>query len=301
MIGPTLPPHLQKSQQGDETNREDELVADSPRPTMSGPQLPPHLQNTRETERKRKREEDEDSERTAGPSLRRHIGPTMGPSLPPPVETSADSDSDSDVGPSISAMMTPAESAEYERKQAIQRLSRTSPPHNSSTSSKSEPKPQRDSWMLAPPTRQDWLTTLDASKLKARTFNQSKSGNAQGNPDHTLWTETPMERAQRLEDEAQGRRSKKAVEEEEVEDEAEKAERMERDRRIKEYNERTRGPSLMDRHSATKKNEDDDPSKRGFDWQKDMAGGGNLGFKERNKMMERAKNLDSKYSGGHYL
>jgi hypothetical protein len=77
---------------------------------------------------------------------------------------------------------------------------------------------------------------------------------------------------------------------------------LERERRIKEYNAQTRGPSLMEKYAALKKDEGDmdDPSKRAFDYQKDIAGGV-MGFKERNAMIGRAKDLDSKYSRGNYL
>jgi len=193
--------------------------------------------------------------------------------------------------------MTPAESEEYDRDQAIQRLSRPSAPPK-----KEEPKLQRDAWMLAPPTSADWMGGSSAAKLKARTFQQSKSGLVtQGKPaDNSIWTETPLERAQRLEDEALGRKSRKVVVQEGASEET-KAEASERERRIKEYNAQTRGPSLMEKYAKTRKVEEEDVSKRGFDWQKDMAGGGTLGFKERNAMINKAKDLDSKYSGGNYL
>ena len=122
--------------------------------------------------------------------------------------------------------------------------------------------------------------------------------------DHTIWTETPLERAQRLEDEALGRKSNKVGGEGGKGDgEEDEEEKRERDRRIKEYNAQTRGPSLMEKYGKTKKVEEgeEDASKRGFDWQKDMAGGGTLGFKERSAMINKAKDLDSKYSGGNYL
>jgi len=152
------------------------------------------------------------------------------------------------------------------------------------------------------------MTGSSTAKLKARTFQQSKSGtNLQGKGvDHTIWTETPLERAQRLEDEALGRkRTKKSRVEEEEQSEEKLAEARDRERRIKEYNAQTRGPSLMEKYSQTKKaavvEDEEDPNKRGFDWKKDMAGGGTLGFKERTAMINKAKNLDSKYSGGNYL
>lgn len=114
-----------------------------------------------------------------------------------------------------------------------------------------------------------------------------------------MWTETPLERAQRLEDEALGRKPAKAAKKEK--DEGMEREDAERDRRIKEYSAQTRGPSLMDRHSGTRKPEEDDPSKRPFDYQKDVAGGQTLRFNERETMVNRAKNLDNKFAGGKYL
>lgn len=85
------------------------------------------------------------------------------------------------------------------------------------------------------------------------------------------------------------------------EEERRREQEEERDRRIKELVKQTRGPSLMEKHVSLKKDSDeDDPSKRGFDYQKDIAGG-TVGFKERSAMMSRAKDLESKYSGGKYL
>jgi hypothetical protein len=106
-----------------------------------------------------------------------------------------------------------------------------------------------------------------------------------------VWTETPLERAQRLEDEALGRKCKKVGGEGKVDVEEDEEEKRERDRRIKEYNAHTRGPSLMEKYGKTKKVEEgeEDASKRGFDWQKDMAGGGTLGFKERSDFSRSRK------------
>ena len=293
MIGPSIPPHLQKKSEKPISDQAEKTV-DNPatNPAVTGPQLPPNLLAAREATRKRKRQESNESSNEPSPPPKRATEPTQ-----PLPTTHTDSDSDSDVGPSVALMMTSLESEEYNRKQAMERISSQTLPSKSST----EPKLQRDSWMLAPPTRADWLGSLDASKLKSRTFNQSKSGtNLQAKQvDHTIWTETPLERAQRLEDEALGRKSAKQPVVEN--DKGKKVEDMERDRRIKEFNAQTRGPSLMEKYSAKRKVEDDDPSKRNFDYQKDIAGGRTLGFKERNAMINRAKDLDSKYSGGNYL
>jgi len=324
MIGPTLPPHLRKANTDESTtstdttdNAERQGIPGAAKPSVTGPQLPPHLLAAREAKRKRKREEEDQAEKdkefkaendsktqrsVSPPSPKRLVGPSM-PSLPPRVEQgNFDSDSeDDDIGPSLSSMMTPAESQEYARQQAIAQLSRpTAEDHPKNT--KEESKLQRDSWMLAPPTRADWLGTLDASKLKARAFNQSRSGTLlqSGEADHTLWTETPLERAQRLEDEALGKKPAKKPAKN-VGDEPGDKEQLQRDRRIKEYSAQTRGPSLMERHQGLTKAEEEDPSKRPFDYQRDIAGGQTLGFKERQDMINRAKNLDSKFSGGKYL
>lgn len=294
MIGPTLPPHLRKKTEEKMDIAEDNASEDptSPLPkSVTGPQLPPHLLAAREAKRKRKREEESDKEpaQVLSPPSPKRVSKLSSP---------VDSDSDTEVGPSLAAMMTPAQSSEHTRKTAIERLSRVPEP---TTNIPTEPTLKRDSWMLAPPTRADWLGSLDASKLKNRTFNQSKSGtNTQSKPvDHSIWTETPLERAQRLEDEALGRRAK--ITPAQVEEENKQIESAERDRRIKEYNAQTRGQSLMEKYTSGKNVEDDDPSKRAFDYQKDIAGGRTLGFKERDALIGRAKNLDSKYSGGNYL
>jgi len=307
MIGPSLPSHLRKQIDDDVENHSEDTpsskpAAPAPKPSSAGPQLPPHLLAAREAKRKRKLEETETPESQPSPPQKRKPSPVAGPSMPGPTMPSTldDSDSDTEVGPSVAVMMTPGESAEYTRKQAIQRLSRTSP-QTPSSQTKEAGKPQRDSWMLAPPTRSDWLNTLDASKLKARTFNQSKSGLVQsGQADHTEWTETPSERAQRIEDQVLGRTRKPAVD---PEDERRREEEEGRDRKIKEMVKKSRGPSLMEKHVAGRKDgvgEVDDPSKRAFDYQKDIAGG-TLGIKERSAMISRAKDLESKYSGGKYL
>src|SRR5271170_202915 len=316
MIGPSLPPHLQKKpQKSSSDDSEDRTKSTTPSPppqkAVTGPQLPPHLLATQESTLKRKRDDSPSSSTDETSPVYGPAPPTKHssftkhslskrPSPPPPP---ADSDSDSDIGPSLSSMMTPAESEEYDRQQAIKRLSHPSPPPTTA-----QPKLQRDAWMLAPPSSSDWMHGSSAAKLKARTFQQSKSGTVgQGKAvDHTVWTETPLERAQRLEDEALGRKPRKVGGGDSGgggEEEEEEEEKRERDRRIKEYNAQTRGPSLMEKYAKTKKVEEgeEDVSKRGFDWQKDMAGGGTLGFKERSAMINKAKDLDSKYSGGNYL
>lgn len=324
MIGPSLPEHLRKKNTdetttptNDKPNEQGKDTSAPSKPSVTGPQLPPHLLAAREAKRKRKREEEEQKQKDEGikeanhsphqpataPPTQQYVGPSLPSKAPPPRHQTSghDSDSDdSDIGPSLSAMMTPAEAEEYAQKQAIAALTRQTT-QDETNKSKGEPKLQRDSWMLAPPSRADWLGTLDASKLKARTFNQSRSGtlNQSGEADHTVWTETPLERAQRLEDEALGRKPAKAAKT--GKEKRDHGEDEERDRRIKEYTQKTRGPALMERHKAAGTADEDDPSKRAFDYQKDIAGGTTLGFKQRESMINRAKTLDSKFARGKNL
>lgn len=66
--------------------------------------------------------------------------------------------------------------------------------------------------------------------------------------------------------------------------------------------EKTRGPSLMDRHHKSKGIEaEDDPSKRAFDREKDMSSGMRVGHTQRKEMLNKASGFSSKFSGGSYL
>jgi len=47
--------------------------------------------------------------------------------------------------------------------------------------------------------------------------------------------------------------------------------------------------------------EDDDPSKRGFDREKDMALGGRLGNGQKKEMLAKAADFGSRFQKGRYL
>lgn len=65
---------------------------------------------------------------------------------------------------------------------------------------------------------------------------------------------------------------------------------------------KTRGPSLMEQHRATKGPEaEDDPSKRAFDREKDMASGAQFSSTQKREMLQKAGNFSGKFSGGTYL
>ena len=70
--------------------------------------------------------------------------------------------------------------------------------------------------------------------------------------------------------------------------------------------EKTRGPSLYASHQAQtrkggKKEEEDDPSARPFNREKDIASGAQVGYIQRREMVGRAADFGSKFSGGNYL
>jgi hypothetical protein len=63
--------------------------------------------------------------------------------------------------------------------------------------------------MLAPPSSSEALASLDPTKIKSRQFSRA-TGREAVSKDATLWTETPAERQQRLEDELSGKRKRVA-------------------------------------------------------------------------------------------
>lgn len=75
----------------------------------------------------------------------------------------------------------------------------------------------------------------------------------------------------------------------------------ETERRIKEHNEK-RGGSLLKAHKqAGRGKEEDDPSKREFDREKDMGLGTKIGEAKKREMVKRAGDFTSRFEKGKYL
>ena len=186
-----------------------------------------------------------------------------------------------------------------------------------------EDRPQREDWMLQPPKQEDWSTRVDPTKLRNRKFNTgkgSKAPNQQSSVDSRLWTETPEQKRQRLEDEVMGI-TQRATDDQTAS--KKKKKNPDRDeatvRKIKEYTvrlvvfaylsyeadshqEKNRGQSLAnERKKTTPHEEEDDPSKRAFDKEKDIRGGTKIGHAKRQEMMTRAADFGSRFSGGGFL
>ena len=63
-----------------------------------------------------------------------------------------------------------------------------------------------------------------------------------------------------------------------------------------------RNKSLYEEHKGSKARiEEDDPSKRAFDREKDIAGGRKINHQQKKEMLSRAADFGSRFSSGKYL
>ncbi|KFZ01846.1 hypothetical protein V501_09762, partial [Pseudogymnoascus sp. VKM F-4519 (FW-2642)] len=140
---------------------------------------------------------------------------------------------------------------------------------SAATAATASSAPKRADWMLVPPGADDWTARVDPTKLKTRKFASGKGAKAPGEKSgiSAIWTETPEEKRQRLEDEVLGRKEvatnsgkneTRGARGAGGEDEAEQAAIA---KRIREYNERMRGKSMVEEHTGRQagKEEEDDP------------------------------------------
>jgi len=68
------------------------------------------------------------------------------------------------------------------------------------------------------------------------------------------------------------------------------------------YQDKQRGPSLYASHSSSNKAvEEDDPSARAFDREKDIAGGTAISATKRREMVKKAADFSSRFSEARYL
>ncbi|KAK5663774.1 hypothetical protein OQA88_4205 [Cercophora sp. LCS_1] len=291
-IGPCLPP----------------TVPSNPERRQIGPSLPPPRTNTDEIPLS-----DSDSDSDTGPAppptAKRILGPAPPPadlSTRPPTDPNPDpdSDSDSDWGPSLPSATGP-------RSHGPSIPSAAAPPP--------EPiAPKRDDWMIAPPTSSGYRAP-DPTKLKNRKFASGRSASDKpAGGVSSIWTETPEEKARRLANAVLGREDPStaaASTGSSAGGSTVSASKRADEAKIRAFIEKNKGPSLVEEHQAMKQSgkgkrdgtgkeeeeEEDDPSKRAFDWEKDMKVGGQISNSQRRQLLNKAANFGGRFQKGSFL
>lgn len=262
--------------------------------------------------------------RTGGPSApRRVLGPAPPPaplserpprSPSPPRNSESDSDSDDDYGPAL-----PSTNPSSTSTTAHPSRRAPSPPPTA---------PKRDDWMLAPPTAPSSRTAPDPTKLKSRKFASSSKAPSSGSGISSIWTETPEEKARRLANAVLGREDPSTAPASVTAGGPGKGGMVSFKRtaadeeKIRAYAEQSRGRSLVEEFAEAKKegkrekeggggrkkdgkggedDDDDDPSKRAFDWEKDMKVGGQISNSQRQQLLNRAANFGGRFQKGSFL
>ncbi|KAK3669831.1 hypothetical protein LTR78_010289 [Recurvomyces mirabilis] len=295
-----------------------------------GPDLPPHLL----AKRKRKQEATtEDKPATAsgarpssdnnnqdgGEKRRKVIGPAMPPAplneipdAPPPTTFNdvdgEEEDDDDEFGPALPSPNATTTTSSHRKDPTKSDDTTSSNPQEFSK------QPQRDAWMTMPPTQDDLAARMDPSKPRARGFNTGKGAkgpnSAMGTEDgSSAWNETPEQKRKRLRDEMMGvvatSTSSGSGSGSQAIPAAERSKRAtDLDEEAREHIAKSRGPSLMSRHEATKGPSaelEDDPSKRSFDREKDMGAGMRIDGTKRKQLLNQASGFSSKFAGGNYL
>lgn len=268
----------------------------------------PQLPATVEKRKRFAEDESDSSDDDFGPALpddnndesRTKKARVIGPSLPPSHDTQAnekdtreetkdeDSSDDDDYGPSLPPLPGSKTESAVEPKSEAQ-LPSTKP-------SAVPPKVQRDEWMTMAPNSGDWSQRIDPTKMKNRKFNTGRSNNV-SSTGSDVWNETPEQKQERLRREVLGIKNEKSRQDSSspvISKDEETA------RRMKEYNSQ-RGPSLYEAHQKGKKIEEDDPSARAFDREKDIAGGLQINATKRREMMKKSSDFNSRFSSAKYL
>ncbi|KEF63804.1 uncharacterized protein A1O9_01782 [Exophiala aquamarina CBS 119918] len=277
-VGPQLPPELQKRKHSID---DDGNLSDSSSSASNSPQSAPPPR-----------------ELGSAPSPKRSR--ILGPTLPPaPLEerpsspalgdlSESESSDDDGFGPSLPTA-----------KDAMNKASNGP----SLRSSSNQPAPvalKRDEWMTLAPEGGDWSQRVDPTKLKNRKFNTGRG--AKGPPQASgaggdSWHETPEEKLARLQREAMGVGDRpgagKVAQTKDPRDEAVA-------KRMKEFNDKARGPALYASHQKSNTEEEDDPSARAFDREKDI-GGFKINSTQRRDMVKKAADFSSRFSSAKYL
>ncbi|KAI7525597.1 hypothetical protein KC331_g17432 [Hortaea werneckii] len=285
-----------------------------PTESMSGigPALPPHIL----AKRKRKQEEQAKDEDTTTSGAKRSESPNdrdkrrrvAGPAMPPaPLEDVAaarsksveesESSDDDDFGPALPPTEADQTAQDVDNDD-------TGELHNQ-TSSAAPARPQRDEWMMLPPKQDDLAARMDPSKQRARGFNTGKGakGPNSKDEDNSAWYETPEQKQRRLQEEMMGTAKSASTATPEAAKHKKSAKEEAEEQKRRQQIEKSRGPSLVEQHKKSKgaSAEEDDPSKRAFDREKDMASGSGISGAQKAEMLKKAGGFSSRFAGGSYL
>lgn len=230
----------------------------------------------------------------------------MGPAPPPaplderpshaPYGDEDDSDSsDDDFGP---ALPPAGGSASHDETASTRSAFDTEPQFTEQPK-----KAQRDDWMTMPPTQDDLAARMDPTKMRARKFNSGKSAGAGGGGMSSAWTETPEQKLKRLQDEAMGISSSSNGPAAPAQDSKRSKEEERRARKMREKIDASRGKSLVEQHAdkGEGKEKEDDPSKRAFDYEKDMAVVGTANNKQRREILSKSRGFGDRFASGSFL
>ncbi|OJD24423.1 hypothetical protein ACJ73_04221 [Blastomyces percursus] len=251
---------------------------------------------------KRKRNEDDEidnDQRTSGKpqsngtderrNKQRVIGPTLPPNLGKEEDSSSSgSESGDDYGPSL----PPADTSSTVKVDKEE---------NQKNTNEAKPKTaQRDDWMLHPPEHGDWSSRVDPTKIRNRKFNMGRGAVPKTSSGIGTWTETAEDKRKRLEAEVLG------VQAPANSTAVPTVQGSEHDvamaKRVREYNEKKRSKTLYAQHqSQPSKEEEDDPSARPFDKEKDIRGLTKINHAQRRELLNRSSDFNTRFSGGKFL
>lgn len=265
-VGPALPPALAEKRKRDESDSSDNEGPSSPdsagkRPRIIGPAMPPAPLDERP--------------------------PGSPPKSDDEHNTDDESSDDDDFGPALPT------AADSKRHPKTPQAAATAP---------AKATLQRDEWMTMAPASGDWSARVDPTQLKARKFNSGKGAKAPSSASEPsdAWHETPEQKQARLQRELMGVKDKSSASSAPAKP-AHSPEDVATAQRLRDYN-TVRGPSLYNAHQKKDgREEDDDPSKRAFDREKDIAGGLQLNSTQRRDMMKKASDFGSRFSSAKYL
>ncbi|CAH7689142.1 hypothetical protein BY996DRAFT_7225359 [Phakopsora pachyrhizi] len=185
---------------------------------------------------------------------------------------------------------------------------------------------KRDEWMLLPPKELSLAASIDPTKLRSRGFKQTSKPHSSESGERnqqvgSLWTESPMERQERLKDESLGKR-KRAENGSNSRDGDEMFDKdsfrdHKRDQYMKEqvesYNKSTRNKSLLDLHKQAARNVRDSSSSSDKRLEKSNEviwdhesmigsnGGKLIGDKQRDQIFKEAKGLGGRFGKGSFI